>query len=1033
MPTLWSIHLLGGLSAQRTGQEAIRFRVVKTSSLLAYLACRLDEGIAKEQLIETLWPDVDIASGRHSLSESISVLRRQLEPPDVEPRLVLKADHSCVRLDGRAATTDLARFKLTIDELSNSSDPAEQTSLLRRAAAIYSGELLPGFFDDWIIAERMRLSVSYLQVYHRLIAMLRSSGQCEEALEYALRATAISPDCEEVHEEALKLMIDLGRKSDAVHFFDAYRKRLMRSIGQLPGSSLCRIIEPFESQLNCSRPGRRNIRNPKGPDAAPVVQEHGPVHSDSTSRLPIPLTRFFGREEELARVSGLLSVSDGGRAEPMDLGPARLVTVTGLGGSGKTRFAIEAGRQLERQGSFGKQIAYVPLSGVTRAQDISQAIADALQLSAAGNSHSVSAQIRNEMCGKPWLLLLDNCEHIPEAGEVVQGLIEDLSDLRVLATSRMPLGVDGEHLFALQPLAAPLNVTTPTALYEFPSVQMFVNRAQAVSHDFQITERNAETICKIMRQLEGIPLAIELAAAHVITLTPSQILTALADRFDLLTSRKAKGARHRALRDTLEWSFELLSDEAQRFFVRLSIFRGGFTSDAARAVCRFKDTRGLLQDLAERSLIVPEPGREVMRFTMLESLREYAAERLTEEDRNELPDRHAAYYLQLAQEAAPLLRTVSRSTAVSVLDEARANLHAAVERTSGTPDELKFSAALWQYWEMRGYIEPGLRLMERALQRDAKNREEYAETLHGSGVFHELMGDLRGAELALRQSLALSEGCASQSARVRISLAVLLDKRGEHRAARVFSLEALALLRNCDLRWDMASCLNTLGRQHRFDGALLEAESYFTEAQSLLESFEDWPSAAAALHNLGCIAYDLGNFGRARSAFERGLALFRDLNRPQWIAYGLQCLGDTLGRQGELRAAQAMLLECLDLRNQLHDPSGIASTIEALAMIAHSDGDSLRAIRLVAGATALRNRLETPLAECDHVALQRDIDAFRSELSNGEFRAAWDFGIELSLERLVTYAREQRLISGDQEWETERVREREMIATGVRR
>jgi tetratricopeptide (TPR) repeat protein len=366
---------------------------------------------------------------------------------------------------------------------------------------------------------------------------------------------------------------------------------------------------------------------------------------------------------------------------------------------------------------------------------------------------------------------------------------------------------------------------------------------------------------------------------------------------------------------------------------------------------------------------------------------------------------------------------MERQNALRALDEAAANIASALEFSQGGADDVAFAAALWPYWDIRGHIEPGIQRIERALHTSANDHPDRADALHGLGVLRNLQDDLEGSEAALRQSLALSSPDSSLRARTLNSLALLLDKRGEHKGACALVFEALSIARAGGDSWDIAGCLNTLGMQHRLAGELRLAEDYFTEAQSIYESLQDWPSAAATLNNLGCIANDLGDYGKTRVAFERGLAIFRDLNRPAWTAYALHNLGDVLARQGDWHSAESHLLECLAIRNQLNDHFGIAATVNTLAAVSHGMGETVRAVRLAAGADALRRTYETPLAPCELADVERDIASFRSALPKHDFEAAWAFGVALSLEQLVTYARERRLLHATQEWESERVGE----------
>src|SRR5579871_4303927 len=367
-------------------------------------------------------------------------------------------------------------------------------------------------------------------------------------------------------------------------------------------------------------------------------------------------------------------------------------------------------------------------------------------------------QIVAAMAGRPWLLLLDNADHLP--GESILPLLERLPNLVCLVTSRQLLEIDGECAFPVAPLPAPTGALTPEQLMEFACARMFVDRAQAVAPDFQITSRTSGAISAICRQLEGLPLAIELAAAKISLCSPTQMRAQLERRLEFLVGRKRNQTeRHHSLQATIAWSYERLSAEQQRYFARLSVFRGGWTLEAANEICDFWSAatdsdsfrgKNLMDQLLHRSLLMVEPQGEIMRFRMLETVHEFAAEQLSESEREEVSRRHAKYFLQLAEEAWPYLRGTDRLPWLDRLEVEQENFTAALEWGGANETGLLLAGALWPFWMWRGRYWEGCHRLERAVSQNPEaGPAALAKALHGIGVLARYQGDLSTARQAL--------------------------------------------------------------------------------------------------------------------------------------------------------------------------------------------------------------------------------------------------------------------------------------------
>lgn len=701
----FTIQLFGGLFLKQGDQTITRFRTQKTALLLAYLSFRLNTTHSREELIELLWPDSDLEAGRTSLRTALASLRRQIEPPGVPENSVLLADRNYIRLNPEIVYTDVAAFEEAIKAARKSDIPGERGQRLREAVSLYQGPLLPGFYDDWALRERERLEQLFLSALRELAQALEGTGDLPGAIDALHRVVNTDPLQEEAQSELMRLYAASGQIMDARRQYAELKRILQRELGASPAAETQALAESLFSE---PRPHTVIARAPEGqaepPSPSPPRLPAAPLPDapevSSPPRLPLILTRFFGRDEEIARLENWLRT-----------GETRLITLTGPGGSGKTRLAVELARRLS---ATLAGVCFTPLADITDPRLITGAILDALCVPRAPETDPLE-QILKTIQGKAFLLVLDNFEQLVEEGAaILWTLLERAPTLVCLVTSRHRLDIGGEREYPVIPLPVPTMPGTPERLMEFASIRLFLDRAQAARPDFQITRENAATVAALCERLEGMPLAIELAAAWVGTLTVSQILVRLAHRFDLLTSRrKDLSARHRTLRAAIEWSYRLLPAELQPFFVGLSVFRGGWTLEAAEAVCAEPRALEYLPQLRERSLILAEETPSGMWFRLMETLREYAGEQLSEETRKTLKTQHLRFFLRFATEAQSHLHGPEQARWLEALEQQHDNLRAALEWSREEPahiaDGLRLASHLHFFWHVRGHLAEGYR------------------------------------------------------------------------------------------------------------------------------------------------------------------------------------------------------------------------------------------------------------------------------------------------------------------------------------
>jgi predicted ATPase/Tfp pilus assembly protein PilF len=671
------------------------------------------------------------------------------------------------------------------------------------------------------------------------------------------------------------------------------------------------------------------------------------------TNLPAQLNRFFGREAEMRQLQQRLLTAG-----------TRLLTLSGPGGTGKTRLAIEvASRLLE---PFSGAVWFVPLADVSDVAGLVPAVQEALQLPRLSEAAPLE-QVLEALSKQPCLLVLDNFEQLVEEGAaVVQTLLAEAPTLMCLLTSRRRLNLAGERELTLLPLPVPDVPDMPEPLLEMASVQLFVDRAQAARADFQLTRSNAQAVAELCRHLEGIPLALELAAARAQVMSPAQMLGQLANRLDFFVNRQRNtAARHKTLRTTIAWSYRLLSAELQQLFARLSVFRGGWTAEAAEVICEAEAPEGAepgperaldrLAQLRECSLIFTQEEADTIRFQMLETLREYASEQMSPAQRRQVQQRHIRYFLDLAEVAAPQLQGSEQASWLERLETEHSNLRAALEwclreEAKGEEDSLspealglRLAGALHRFWLVPGYLNEGRAYLTQALARagaTAKTKAR-AEALNGAGNLACNQGDFADAHRLHEESLAISResGDLRGAANSLNGLGNVAYEQGDYAGARRFHEESLSIQRELGDRQGIANSLNNLGSVIHYQGDYCAATSLYAQSLSIRRELEDLRGIANSLNNLGNAAYDQGDYAGARRFHEESLSIRRELGYKRGIANSLNNLGNVAYEQGDCETARTLYEESLGIKRELGDRQGIAITLMNLGNVIQEQGD----------------------------------------------------------------------------------------------
>jgi predicted ATPase/DNA-binding SARP family transcriptional activator len=1026
------LHLFGAFEVARDGEPIpnTAWPRRKALTLLKLLATQPDHQLHKERVLDCLWPHTDAVRAGANLYHTLHVLRQTLEPnlrrPIRSHYITLTAN--IVRLGaGGQVWTDLVDFDQTLRLARDAADPVP---LLEQALALYRGPLLADDpYEEWALDTRDQYRQRVADARVRLASLYVERRRHDTAIELLRMALADDPANEALHRQLMTIYAQMGRRTEALRQYELCVTALAAELELAPAPETIALAEQIRSSILGG-----------ATQTAPITA----IGTSATppGNLPATLTPLFGRTQEIAALQAHLERPD-----------ARLLTLIGMAGVGKTRLALavaHASRNAFSDGSF-----VVDLAPLREPDLLATTIAQTLGVTAAGDQPAATT-LAQYVADKRMLLVLDNFEHVLAAAPQVTALLTAAPGLTILVTSRTALRVSGESVITVAPLELPNIERLPSLdeLAQSPAIALFVACARAIRADFRLAPDNAATIAAICIRLDGLPLAIELAAARSAVLPPPALLEQLEHRLAVLTRGPRDVApRHQTLRGALDWSYALLTPGEQQLLARLSVFTGGWSLAAAAAVCQDapEDASALLDDLTSlqhHSLIIHPPhAQSQLRFSMLETVREYAHDqRSARHEVETLQRRHAEYMTAFAETADTYLRGSEQLTWFAQLEQEADNLRAALTWCFDGGDTalgLRLASALSWFWYTRSHFAEGLHRLTMALDYCQGAPTEVQVRLYTlTSIFMTSIRDNpRGLALA-RQAVL----CARQvDYRHGVAFALLaligatLD-HGNRKQAVIYGTEALMLARALDEPWLIAAILVDLAPCLTPDAALAALE----EARELAQTVGDRWLQSTIHHRLVSQAIQQGHLQHAATLINQGLVFAQELHDQRMIAiltlqHGLVTLrqGNVTEAEAHAKAALALgnttgvrevsawarlllgylaldaneaapaahnLTESLRLAQETGSAELVTYCLLVTARIAAHTGQYTQAARLGSSAMRFLSRTDGPIHMNEHSSTREEIALLRKHIGYVRMAAAWAAGRMLRLDQALAEA-----------------------------
>jgi predicted ATPase/DNA-binding SARP family transcriptional activator len=957
------IRLLGGFDVEVDGQliPASAWRLRKASELLKVLAITPGHRLQREQAMEQLWPDRPADAALNNLHQALRVARAALSVThEAGQRILVLRDGVLSLCPNGELWVDAEAFASAVREATVASGLADHLA----ARDLYRGELLPDDrYADWAEAPREAVAQDYLTLLTRLAQLLEREGNREAATETLRELLQHDRADESAHRSLMRLYAVDDQRRMALRQYERLRAALARELEVEPSEESRQLyreilqgrIRPAPPSIAASAATSRGV-GPGSP--ADQLESNRPLAHRMVGRrhnLPVQLSSFVGREREMREIERLLVSS-------------RALTLTGPGGAGKTRLAIEAAAS--QISAYQDGVWLVELAALSEPALVVQSIADVFDVREQQAVSLVDMVIRH-VDDRRLLLLLDNCEHLVEAcASTAQALLTGCPNLRIMTTSRQSLRIPGEVLFRVPslPVPDPDAVMDPAELAPIDSVRLFVERAQAILPTFSLTARNAAAVARLCHHLDGLPLAIELAASRVAVLPVTAIADRLDDRFRLLVGGSGTAlSRQQTLKATLDWSYNLLTEPQRRVLRALSVFVGGAPLDAVEIVSPgagvgSSDVLRLLGELVDQSLVTLDDADAEPRYRLLETVREYGRDQLVELGEREATEAaHGTWALALADQAEAALPGPEWQVSLARLELDHDNLRAALDRSlSADMDRaLRLAASMWQSWLWHGYLAEGRRSLGRALDGPPTPTVERARALVGLAALTIRSGETAAGARHADEAFAIYRGLGDLlgACRALQVLGVTSWSEDDLGAAEKTYRLSLEIATEAGFGPGQAAALHGLAVVRWYAGDRREAEALNDKSLTLFRALSQTTELTPPMLDLGEILVPQPETGAVRMAFQETFAPFQDIATPTAVAYVLANRGMMRRMFGDIEGAMRDMEESLELSRAIGDERAVAHVLGRLGNLATAVGEFAQARDLLEECLAIRRRI----------------------------------------------------------------------------
>ena len=981
------------LSHPKLGEIIITKR--KAMALLVYLVIEADHPHTRESLLGLLWPEHSTAAAQNSLRVTCSQLQKTLEKAqeDAQPTLISN------RLD--LQFNPLSKYELDVTLFRNliegchshahpgrPEDCAECAVRLAQAVKLVRGPFLDGFFlpgcpafDEWLFFQRERLHLQVTATLEQLAKYHEHVSNAAEAETYVRRLIELDPMREHAHLQLMRLLAGAGKRSAALAQYETCRRLLADELGVSPAPETTLLAEQIRMLA--------------------AAQNHASSHN-----LPPSLNRFIGRDAEKSRIADLLAIQG-----------ARVVTLAGPGGVGKTRLALQAGHHLVNH--FPNGVWLVELAGIHNALAVPTAVAETLGILPDAGRPPENV-LEDFLRDKSMMLILDNCEHLIEpCAQLVKAFTEASSGLVVLVTSRIPLHLEGEQVVRLDALSTPnlkpFETISAFGALQHDAIQLFDSRAGHALMSFSITDANATAVAQICQQLDGMPLAIELAAVRVGYLPVEDIARRLDQRFRWRSTHTAgKLSRQQTLWTMIDWSYDLLDEPGRVLFKRLSVFAGGWDLEAAEAICSEQeiciDTLGQLVD---QSLVVFGYDPENKRYRMHETIRQFAREQLhASGEESVVLEKHAFYYEQVARKAVENTGKIPGYDILRQLQVEHDNLQATLAWALDHEHDLALRLATHlgadlKFWELGGFFEEGRYWLTQILEATSGTVSALrARALLAAAELSSAISDLEYGQTCLTESRhifhQLGDRCGEVDAR--LASADLASFQGSTADLAPLLEETMSIAKEIGYTAGLAKGGWLLGVMAFINKQYEQSIQYLLRSTALWRELARPYELAVALNSLAASLIENHQYAVARGILQEAVEINRSLGYQRGVAHALQNLGENAIELKEYTRAKELFHESLSIRRNLGLRRGYAFSFEGLAHLAEQQNQLARAVQLFAAAHTLRLLIGAPVDANVQEQYEQILTALRGRLGDISYEIEWSKGAAMTLEQAIDFA-----------------------------